>query len=83
MGVCASKKTTKTSQNKNSQIIKDMAQMEEQANRKSTILGHMWQINRDLEPKEYDPNNPHRQQNVWINGVLFAVINSPEPSIQE
>ncbi|CAD8065120.1 unnamed protein product [Paramecium sonneborni] len=51
---------------------------------KQTInLYHQTKIHTGAQPKEYDYTNPHRQYNVVLNGVIFAVVNSVEKSLNE
>ncbi|CAD8147492.1 unnamed protein product [Paramecium octaurelia] len=83
MGICQTKKQIQNTMNTNptSQYSSNPSILEKITNPKKKNQQPHMNIVVSSEPKQYDPQNPHRQFNVIINGVRFEIINSIENCI--
>ncbi|CAD8071987.1 unnamed protein product [Paramecium sonneborni] len=83
MGVCVSKEKQKRSSKQSTKSQLSLQNFMITQDKQTTNLYQSTKIHVGTQPKEYDYTNPHRQYNVVLNGVVFAVVNSVERSFNE
>ncbi|CAD8157036.1 unnamed protein product [Paramecium pentaurelia] len=83
MGICQNSKNIQSPMNTNpiSQYSSNPSILEKITNPKQIYINPHLNFIVPSEPQNYDPQNPHRQYNVLINGVRFEIINSIEDCI--
>ncbi|CAD8153516.1 unnamed protein product [Paramecium octaurelia] len=83
MGVCISKEKKKKSCNYATSSQVNLQKFMITYDKQTNLLYRSTKFQAELQPKEYDYTNPHRQYNVILNGAVFAIVNSIEGSFND
>ncbi|CAD8051323.1 unnamed protein product [Paramecium primaurelia] len=83
MGVCVSQEKKNKSFKCATQSQLNLQNFMITQDKQTTTLYHSTKTQAQVQPREYDYTNPHRQYNVLLNGVVFAVVNSVERSFSD
>ncbi|CAK91438.1 unnamed protein product (macronuclear) [Paramecium tetraurelia] len=83
MGVCVSKQKKNKSCNYATSSQSKVQDFMITQDKQTILLYRSTKFQAQLQPKEYDYTNSHRQYNVILNGAVFAIVNSIERSFND